>query len=235
MAPNPLNTLAHVISALKGRDGRITIPGFYDRVRQATPQELQDWARPAEYAERLKQLMQAGALEGEAEYPPLVRQWARPTLDVHGLMGGFTDEGVKTVIPSRGMAKVSMRLVPDQDPLEILDTLQAYVQELSTPGVTIQLRRLGSTRPVLIGADHAPARAAMKAFEEAFGKKPKMVRSGGSIPVAIDLQEALKAPMVSSGLPEADSAPHSPNERYSLDHYHRGIEMLIRFMYALES
>ena len=235
VAPNPLNTLAHVISALKGRDGRITIPGFYDRVRQATPQELKDWERPAEYAERLKQLMQAGALEGEAEYPPLVRQWARPTLDVHGLIGGFTDEGVKTVIPSRGMAKVSMRLVPDQEPLEILDSLQAYVQELSTPGVTIQVRRLGSTRPVLIGADHAPAKAAMQAFEEAFGKKPKMVRSGGSIPVAIDLQEALKAPMVSSGLPEADSAPHSPNERYSLDHYHRGIEMLIRFMYALQS
>jgi acetylornithine deacetylase/succinyl-diaminopimelate desuccinylase-like protein len=94
---------------------------------------------------------------------------------------------------------------------------------------------LGATRPVLIGGDHAAAAAAMQAFEAAFGRKARLVRSGGSIPVAIDLQEALQAPMVSSGLPEADSAPHSPNEHYNLDHYHRGIEMLIRFMYGLPS
>src|SRR5438105_1247669 len=233
VAPNPLNTLAHVISSLKGRDGRITIPGFYDRVRRPTDAELEQWRRPAEYAETLKRLTQSESLEGEAEYPLLVRQWARPTLDVHGMMGGFTGEGVKTVIPSRAMAKVSMRLVPDQDPKEILPNLKKYVAELGTRGVKIEVRQLGATRPCLIGADHAAAAAAMDAFEAAFGRKPRFVRSGGSIPVAIDLQEALNAPMVSSGLPEADSAPHSPNERYSLDHYHRGIEMLIRFMYAL--
>ena len=233
VAPNPLNTLAHVISSLKGRDGRITIPGFYDRVRRPTDAELEQWRRPAEYAETLKRLTQSESLEGEAEYPLLVRQWARPTLDVHGMMGGFTGEGVKTVIPSRAMAKVSMRLVPDQDPKEILPNLKKYVAELGTPGVKIEVRQLGATRPCLIGADNAAAAAAMDAFEAAFGRKPRFVRSGGSIPVAIDLQEALNAPMVSSGLPEADSAPHSPNERYSLDHYHRGIEMLIRFMYAL--
>ena len=235
VAPNPLNTLAHVVSDLKGRDGRITIPGFYDRVRKSTAQELKDWERPSSYAETLKRLMQSSALEGEAEYSPLVRQWARPTLDVHGIIGGFTGDGEKTVIPSRGMAKVSMRLVPDQDPDEILRSLESYVDELSTPGVKIEVRRLGATRPVLIGTDHAAAEAAIQAFDAAFGRRPRLVRSGGSIPVSIDLQEALKAPMVVSGLPEADSAPHSPNERYSLDHYHRGIEMLIRFIYALPS
>jgi acetylornithine deacetylase/succinyl-diaminopimelate desuccinylase-like protein len=235
VAPNPLNTLAHVISSLKGRDGRITIPGFYDRVRTPTAEELKHWERPPQYADSIKRLSQSDALEGEAAYPPLQRQWARPTLDVHGMIGGFTGEGVKTVIPSRGMAKVSMRLVPDQDPDEILASLEQYVKELSTPGVRIEVRRLGRTRPVLIPSDHVAATAAMEAFEAAFGRKATLVRSGGSIPVAIDLQEALKAPMVSSGLPEADSAPHSPNERYSLDHYHRGIEMLIRFMYALPS
>jgi acetylornithine deacetylase/succinyl-diaminopimelate desuccinylase-like protein len=233
VAPNPLNTLAHVISSLKGRDGRITIPGFYDRVRPPTESELEQWQRPADYGDTLKGLTQSGALEGEADYPLLVRQWARPTLDVHGIQGGFVGEGVKTVIPSRGMAKISMRLVPDQDPSEILPNLKRYVAELTTPGVRIEVRQLGATRPCLIGADNAAATAAIEAFETAFGRKPRFVRSGGSIPVAIDLQEALKAPMVSSGLPEADSAPHSPNERYSLDHYHRGIEMLIRFMYAL--
>lgn len=235
VAPNPLNTLAHVISALKGKDGRITIPGFYERVRKPTAEELKDWERPASYAETLKRLTQSSALEGEADYPPLVRQWARPTLDVHGIIGGFTGDGEKTVIPSRGMAKVSMRLVPDQDPDEILRSLEAYVDELSTAGVKIEVRRLGATRPVLIPANHAAAEAAIQAFDAAFGRKPRLVRSGGSIPVSIDLQEALKAPMVASGLPEADSGPHSPNERYSLDHYHRGIEMLIRFIYALPS
>jgi acetylornithine deacetylase/succinyl-diaminopimelate desuccinylase-like protein len=133
------------------------------------------------------------------------------------------------------MAKVSMRLVPDQDPDEILASLEKYVTALSTPGVKIEVRRIGRTRPVLIPSDHVAATAAMEAFESAFGRKAMLVRSGGSIPVTIDLQEALKAPMVISGLPEADSAPHSPNERYSLDQYHRGIKMLIRFMYALPS
>jgi len=233
VAPNPLNTLAHVLSALKGRDGRISIPGFYDKVRKPTADELREWERPADYSETVMRLSHSRALEGEADYPPLERQWARPTLDVHGFIGGFTGEGVKTVIPSHGMAKVSMRLVPDQDPDEILDTLKEYVDELTTPGVKIEVRKLGGTRPVLMGGDHAAAKAAAEAFEAAFGRKPRLVRSGGSIPVAIDLQEALHAPMVASGLPEADSAPHSPNEHYSLDHYHRGIEMLIRFMYAL--
>jgi acetylornithine deacetylase/succinyl-diaminopimelate desuccinylase-like protein len=235
VAPNPLNTLAHILSTLKGRDGRITIPGFYDRVRPPTAQELKDWEKPAEYADRLMQLMQSTAIEGEADYPLIVRQWARPTLDVNGMSGGFTGAGVKTVIASRGMAKVSMRLVPDQDPEEILHSLKAYVAELSTAGVQVEVRKLGATRPVLIDADHAAGVAANEAFEAAFGLKPRLVRSGGSIPVSIDLQEALKAPMIASGLPQADSAAHSPNESYTLDHYHRGIEMLIRFIYALPS
>lgn len=233
VAPNPLNSLAHVLSALKGRDGRITIPHFYDRVRKPTAEELKEWERPADYEEIVMRLSHSTALEGEAEYPPLQRQWTRPTLDVHGFIGGFTGQGVKTVIPSHAMAKVSMRLVPDQDPHEILPNLKQYIGELTTPGVKIEVRLLGATRPCLLGADNAAAEAAAQAFEAAFGRKPRLVRSGGSIPVAIDLQEALKAPMVSSGLPEADSAPHSPNEHYNLDHYHRGIQMLIRFMYAL--
>jgi acetylornithine deacetylase/succinyl-diaminopimelate desuccinylase-like protein len=235
VAPNPLNSLAHVISALKERDGTITIPGFYDRVRQASAEEIKDWERPAEYAETLKTLMHASTLEGESEYAPLLRQWVRPTLDVNGIAGGFSGEGVKTVIPSRGMAKVSMRLVPDQDPFEILHNLEEYVDELSTPGVSIKVKLLGASRPVLCEPDAASAAAFTSAFETAFGLKARRVRTGGSIPVTIDLQEALGAPMIVSGLADSDSGPHSPNERFSLDHYHRGIEMLIRFLYALPS
>jgi acetylornithine deacetylase/succinyl-diaminopimelate desuccinylase-like protein len=233
VAPNPLNTLSHVLSALKGRDGRITIPGFYDDVRKPSPEELKQWEKGPEYEQTIKELSHSAVLEGEADFPLIQRRWSRPTLDVHGIWGGFMGEGVKTVIPSAGFAKLSMRLVPDQDPDKIQPALERYVNELSTPGVRITVTRLGATRPVLVGAGHPAAEAATKAFEQSFGKKVNLVRSGGSVPVAIDFLEALGAPMVASGLPQPDSAAHSPNESYDLDHYHRGIEMLIRFMALL--
>ena len=202
-------------------------------MRAPSPEELTAWERPPSYSETLLGMMGARAMEGEEGYPPVQRQWARPTLDAHGFWGGFTGEGVKTVIPAQAFAKVSMRLVPDQDPDRIQEHLTEYLHRLTTPGVTITASRLGATRPVLCGTDHAGARAASAAFEAAFGSAARPVRSGGSIPVAIDFQEALGAPMVISGLAQADSAAHSPNEKFSLDHYHRGIEMLLRFMYGL--
>jgi acetylornithine deacetylase/succinyl-diaminopimelate desuccinylase-like protein len=228
-----LNSLARVLAELKGRDGRVTIPGFYDDVSLPTADDIQRWDKGPHYEELLKRLSHSRALEGEADYSPIQRQWSRPTLDVHGLGGGFVSEGVKTVIPAVGMAKLSMRLVPDQDPDRIFRALQGYASELSTPGVDISVSRLGSTRPVRIGANHPAALVAMTAFEQTFGKRPRLICSGGSVPVAIDFAEALGAPIVASGLQDTDSPLHSPNEYYSLDHYHRGIEMLIRFMYGL--
>lgn len=234
IAPNPVNTLARAIGELKSRDGRITIPGFYDDVLPPSQEELKGWEQPPSYANALKRMMGGvNAFEGEDSYSLVERQWARPTLDAHGFLAGFTGEGVKTVIPAHAMAKVSMRLVPDQDPQRIFDRLGSYLDQLSTAGVTIQLSRLGATRPLLCGTDHAGARAASRAFEETFGSAPRLVRSGGSVPVATDFKEALGAPMVISGLAQADSAAHSPNEKFRLDHYHRGIEMLLRFMYLL--
>jgi acetylornithine deacetylase/succinyl-diaminopimelate desuccinylase-like protein len=233
VAPNPVNTLARVIAELKGRDGTITIPSFYDDVRAPSEEELKAWERPPAYSETLLELTGAKALEGEERYPPIQRQWARPTLDAHGFLGGFTGEGVKTVIPAQATAKVSMRLVPDQDPDRIFERLGSYLDQLVTPGVTITMSRLGATRPVLCGADHAGARAASDAFKATFGSAARLVRSGGSVPVAIDFQEALGAPMVVSGLAQADSAAHSPNEKFRLDHYHQGIEMLLHLMYHL--
>ena len=233
VAPNPLNTLSHVLSGLKAKDGRILIPGFYDDVRQPSAEELKQWEKGPAYEETIKELSHSRVLEGEADYPPIQRRWSRPTLDVHGIWGGFMGEGVKTVIPTAGMAKVSMRLVPDQVPDKIQAELERYVDQLSTPGVRFTVTRLGATRPVLVGTENPAVEAATKAFEESFKKKTQFVRSGGSVPVAIDFLEALGAPMVVSGLPQSDSAAHSPNECYDLDHYHRGIEMLIRFMAGL--
>ena len=134
VAPNPLNTLAHILSALKGRDGRVTLPGFYDRVRPPSAAELEAWARLPGGEEELLQDMAVAALEGEAEFTPAERRWSRPSLDVHGVVGGFIDEGKKTVIPARAKAKVSFRLVPDQDPTEVLEALEAQVRLLTTPG-----------------------------------------------------------------------------------------------------
>jgi acetylornithine deacetylase/succinyl-diaminopimelate desuccinylase-like protein len=234
-APNPLNTLARILGELKDRDGRITIPGFYDGVRPPEPEDMADWDRSTAFGETLRGLMGASVLEGESEYSAAERAWARPTLDVNGFVGGFTGEGKKTVIPARGSAKVSMRLVPGQDPMRILDALREYVDELTTPGVRVEVKLLGAAPPVLSGASHPGAVALASAFEASFGLPAARLRTGGSIPVAIDFQEALGAPMMISGLSQPGSGAHSPNEKFSLEHFHRGTEALIRLMWSLGS
>ncbi len=233
VAPNPLNTLAWVIATLKRPDGRVTIPGFYDRVRKPSPAELRSWRRLPLTAPLVKREMGVYALEGEARYSPIERRWARPTLDVHGIAGGFVAEGSKTVIPARARAKLSMRLVPDQDPDRVLRSLRAYLRHLGTPGVKLTLKALGSARPVLCGSDHPGVGAARRAFQAAFGAEPAMVRSGGSIPVVTDFQEALKPRLLVSGFGLPGDGLHSPNERMSLDQYHRGTEMVLHLMQEL--
>jgi len=232
-APNPLNTLARILGELKDREGHVTIPGFYDGARPPEAEEMADWDRSPEFGETLRGLMGASTLEGEAAYSAAERAWARPTLDVNGFVGGFTGEGKKTVIPARGSAKVSMRLVPGQDPMRILDAVREYVDELTTPGVRVEVKLLGAAPPVLTGASHAGAVALAAAFEAAFGQPAARLRTGGSIPVAIDFQEALGAPMMISGLSQPGSAAHSPNEKFSLDHFHRGTEALLRLLWSL--
>ena len=234
VAPNPINTLAHVIASLKGRDGRITIPGFYDAVKDPSQEELAAWRKnDAAYAEKMRAMMGAKALEGEDGYLAMERAGSRPTLDVNGMLGGFVGEGQKTVIPAHAFAKVSMRLVPDQDPDAIFASYERYVAELSTPGVEVKAVRLSSAPPVTSGVDNPAAEALRAAYRAAFGKDTALIRVGGSIPVAVDFQEACGAPLVISGIAQADSAIHSPNEHFVIDNYHRGIEAVIRFMCGL--
>jgi acetylornithine deacetylase/succinyl-diaminopimelate desuccinylase-like protein len=235
VAPNPINTLARIVGELKDRDGVVTIPGFYDGVEMPPESETAGWPLGPEYEQTLKQIMETEVLEGEAAFAPAIRQMARPTLDVNGMVGGFTGEGSKTVIPATAMAKVSMRLVPGQHPGRIFETFSEYVQGLTTPGVRLEVRMLGAAPPVLCGIDHLAARSMADAFEQAFGERARPVRMGGSIPVTIDFQEALGAPMVVGGLSQPGSGAHSPHERFSLDHFHRGIETLIRFMNGLSA
>jgi acetylornithine deacetylase/succinyl-diaminopimelate desuccinylase-like protein len=234
VAPNPINTLARIVGELKDRHGHITIPGFYDAVVRPTPEELADWKKKdARYVETVKRMSGAQALEGEEGFLALERTGSRPTLDANGIVGGFTGEGKKTVIPARASAKVSMRLVPDQDWKTILAALQKQVQELTTPGVEVTIDMLGAAPPVTCGVDHPAAQAMRAAYKAAFGKETALIRVGGSIPVSIDFQEAVGAPLVISGIAQSDSAVHSPNERLVVDNYYRGIDAVIRFICGL--
>ncbi len=233
VAPNPLNTLARIIGELKDRDGHVTIPGFYDGIVAPGPEDTRDWNRSPEYETTLKQLMRASALEGEPNFAPVDRQWARPTLDVNGIIGGFTGEGSKTVIAAQGMAKVSMRLVPGQDPERIFETFAEYVDGLSTPGVKLTVRKLGSAPPVLLDGQSPAAQATSAAFQAAFGRPAARVRTGGSVPVTVDFQAAVGGQIVCSGLAQPGSAAHSPNENFSLDNFHLGTEMLLHLMHSL--
>jgi acetylornithine deacetylase/succinyl-diaminopimelate desuccinylase-like protein len=178
-------------------------------------------------------MMSVHALEGEAGVAPVERQWARPTLDVNGFVGGFTGEGAKTVIPARAQAKVSMRLVPDQDPARILGLVRDQVARLSTPGVEIEVRELTSAHPVLLDWQSPAASMLREAFQAGFGRQAAFLRSGGSVPVVEDFQKYVGGQIVHSGIVQAGAGAHGPNERLSLDHFHRGTETLLHFLYAL--
>jgi acetylornithine deacetylase/succinyl-diaminopimelate desuccinylase-like protein len=233
VAPNPCNTLARILGELKDRDGVITIPGFYDDVRPPTEEEAAEWDRSEGYARALLEQMGARVLEGEAAYAPVERQWARPTLDVNGFVGGFTGEGAKTVIPARARAKVSMRLVPDQDPEKIERSFREYVGRLTTPGVEVSVKAHSSARPVLLDWRGRAATTLRAAFDESFQQKSMNVRTGGSIPVTLDFQEHVGGDIACSGIVQPGSGAHSPNEHFSLDNYHRGTEALLRFLFGL--
>ena len=231
VAPNPFNTLGHLIAGLKGRDGHVNVPGFYDAVRKPSPEELASWDELGITEQTLLEQIGSPALEGEPDIPILERRWARPTLDVHGVMGGFTDEGTKTVIPAVATAKISMRLVPDQDPEDVFEKFSAYCEELATPGTSVTVRKIGmSAPPVLCGTDHPGARAAAAAFQAVWGKPVAYIRTGGSIPVSIDFQRNLGAPMVITGFNQPGAGAHSPNEHQDLEYFHRGSEFFLRYL-----
>ncbi len=234
VAPNPINTLARIIGELKDRNGHITVPGIYDDVEPPSAEELADWKKnDKRYTDAVLKLSGAAALEGEPNFMALERTGSRPTLDANGFLGGFTGEGEKTVIPARAFAKVSLRLVPNQDPMKVRAAIEKHIQSLTTPGVAIEIKVLSSAPPVKCRVDNQPAQALRAAFKEAFGRDTTLVRAGGSIPVSVEFQEAVGAPLVVSGIAQADSAAHSPNERLAVDHYLRGIETGIRFICKL--
>jgi acetylornithine deacetylase/succinyl-diaminopimelate desuccinylase-like protein len=225
---NPANALATIIAALKGADGRIAIPGFYDEVIPLTAEGRQHFADlPFDETAYLARLG-LPALVGEAGYTTLERRGGRPSLDVNGMWSGFQGEGSKTIIPAHAHAKVSCRLVPDQDPAVIFERFRSFVQQVAPPGVTTTVRFLGGGRPSITPVDHPVTQAAARALEATFGRAPVFVREGGSIPVCASFEETLGEPVVLIGFAPSDGHAHAPNEWMDLENYETGLRTIVR-------
>ncbi|MEO6828624.1 MAG: dipeptidase [Acidobacteriaceae bacterium] len=229
-APNPFFALCQILAQLKDANGRILIPGFYDAVGSPPPEEMAAWrSLPFDENEFLRKEVGSSALTGEREYSVLERLWARPTLEIHGMPGGFIADGAKTVIPAKAVAKVSMRLVPNMDPENIFELYKSYVESQCPAGITLDVRLIHSGEPIVIGVDNPYVKAATAAMHDVFGKDTVFVRSGGSIPIVGDFERSLKIPSVMMGFGLPDDNLHAPNEKFHIANFYRGIEALIRF------
>lgn len=229
---NPINALCRLIAGLHDERHRITIPGFYDRVRDLTDEERETYRKLPFDDEAWKASVGVTELRREEGYATLEAISARPTLDVNGIWGGYTGEGAKTVLPAKASAKISMRLVPDQDPNEIADLLQRYFEANTPPTMQLTFRKLHGGQPVLVDTSSPAMQAAFDAMEGVFGKRPFFTREGGSIPVVADFKQVLGLDTVLMGFGLDSDAIHSPNEHFGLDRFRQGIEASIRFLQA---
>jgi len=226
---NPGNVLGRLIDSLKNRDGSVAIPGFYD--------DVMDWdeetraairALPFDQAE-FEEEVGAPGLNGEAGFTLLERLWIRPTCDVNGMLCGYTGEGAKTVLPARAMAKVSFRLVPDQDPGRVGELLRAHLAQMAPPEVRVTVQELHGGRPWKADLEGPYFDAARTALEEAFGVAPVLTGEGGSIPIVVDFQEILQAPVLLMGFAPPGANMHAPNEWIPLVNFERGMRAAARF------
>jgi len=232
---NPANALAQIIAALKGPDGRIRIPGFYDDVVALTDEERAAVAALPFDEDAYLARLGLPALVGEAGYSTLERRGVRPTLDVNGMWSGFQGDGAKTIIPAHAHAKVSCRLVSNQDHARIFEQFRAYVEEIAPPGVTTTVRDLHGGKPSHTPSDHPATQAAARALAATFGQEPVYIREGGSIPVCASFEEILGLPVVLLGFVPPNQNAHAPNEWMSLTNYELGIRAVVRMWDELAS
>jgi succinyl-diaminopimelate desuccinylase len=219
---NPANTLVALLAGLKDKDGRITLPGFYDDVLPLTQRERDEFrALPLTDDEFMKQIGVRG-MTGETGYTALERRWARPTLDINGLTSGYQGEGAKTVLPARASAKFSFRLVPHQNPARITTTLQSFLEARLPPGIELELIDHHGAPGIVIPLDSPYMQAASAAIEAVFDRAPAFIREGGSIPIVNTFAHELQADVLLLGWGQNDDNTHSPNEKFSLDDYYRG-------------
>ena len=233
-APNPMHALAQIIMGLKGADQKIRIPGFYKRVTRPSKAELAAWKRlPFNEKKFMRGEMGATALVGEKGPSVLERLWSRPTLEVHGIRGGFTGEGAKTVIPARAVVKISLRLVPDQQPAEVVRQCEAAIAQAAPRGVTATFKLLSSAPASMVDPENPFVRKAAEAMQKVFGRETVYVRCGGSIPIVGLFEKSLGAPSVMMGFGLPDDNIHAPNEKMSLENIQRGIESVMAYFDSL--
>lgn len=229
-APNPVNAVAAIIAGLKDRKGRVAVPRFYAAVRDPSPEEKASWERLPFREEQYLAELSITVSPGEHGYGILERRWSRPTLDAHGIAGGWTGAGSKTVIPAKVVAKVSMRLVPDQRAKTVRRAFERKVKRLAPPGVEVEVRELAGADPVLIDPTVPPVRTATAVVREVWGADPVFVREGGSIPIVAKFDRVLNVPTVLFGFGLPDDNLHAPNEKFHLPNFHKGIETVIKWM-----
>lgn len=230
-APNPFNSMARILAGLKDADGHILIPGFYDDIIPPSPEELKAWkSLPFDEEHYRKTEVGSKALVGEAGFSVLERTWARPTVDVHGIPGGFTGAGAKTVIPAKAVAKVSMRLVPGMTPAKAFAQYKSFVEKIAPAGVDVEVRLIHSGDACLVRVDNPYIQAATRALHEVWGRDTVFIRSGGSIPIVGDFDRHLGVPSVMMGFGLPDDNIHAPNEKFHLKNFELGIRSIVRFL-----
>ncbi|MGH7565410.1 MAG: dipeptidase [Gemmatimonadota bacterium] len=220
---NPAQALARILSGLKDHENHVAIEGFYDKVRPVSEHERAEFGRLPFNEIEFRQQLEVPELVGEAGFTTLERIWARPALDINGMISGFTGKGAKTVLPGEASAKVSMRLVPDQDPDEIAELFRRHVETHVPAGVSVRIENLHGARPYLAPLDHPANRAAARALGKAFDAKPVFTREGGSIPVTVTFQEELGVTSILMGFGLPDENAHAPDEHLDLENFHGGV------------
>ena len=228
---NPAQALIELIAGMHDKNGKVTLPGFYDKVRKLSKQERADFARLPTSNKELIAMTGVPALWGEPQFIPAERVGARPTLEVNGLLSGFTGQGSKTVLPAWAMAKISCRLVPDQDPDEVVKQMKKYLKEHARKTIKWELVNLHNAGAALVDSDSLGVQALSKALQSVWGRKPYFKREGGSIGAVMHLQKHLGAESVLTGFGLPDDNVHSPNERLHLPTWYKGIDAVIHFFY----
>ncbi|MFA5505065.1 MAG: dipeptidase [Vulcanimicrobiota bacterium] len=231
--PNPALELARILAQLKDSEERITVPGFYDKVEDMSSEERAAYAALDFSPEELKRSVGVNELTPEKGYSALESRTARPTLEVNGMLSGYTGEGAKTVLPGRAMAKVSCRLVPHQNPAEIAQLVEDYVRKLCPASMECTVQQMHGGHPWLTPPDHPALEAAAIAIRKVFGKEPVRLREGGSIPIVIDFQKILGLPGILLGFGLNDENLHAPNEHFRVENFYQGIEISKELLRAL--
>lgn len=228
---NPAMALTRILSQLKNEEGRVLIPSFYRDVHALSSQERRMLARLPYSEKKFLKLTGARKITGEKGFTAFERIWARPTLDINGISGGFSGEGSKTIIPAKASAKVSMRLVPDQDPEKIAKDFKKYIKKIASPNVHVKVIKHHGSKAFLEDLNEPVLKVAEKALEKAFGKKACFIREGGTIPFVKTISDFFKKPCLLLGFGLPDENAHAPNEKLNLENFHKGI---VSVAYLLE-